>query len=728
MKLKNRKNFINLLFPLFPVIFSFTIKFNMLNKFKVPPSPDYGNYLVQVNILRGYDTRGFGLQYPPLYFIFLDLLLRIFDEFTSLKLMAALVFSIAAIPFFLLAKSFRVSSVPALISTWFFIFFEGYSEMIAWGGNQNFLGFSFMLLTLLFLMKSLKNPDKRNIVLVGFFISLVVGTHFLVAAFLILSLLLFLVLNFIFNRGSMRVIVGVLVFSALFGLLFSLPYLPIYIVCMKHFSADLIRPDIINHLNSFRLEFIWMFRETYLIEVVIAALSIYALIKHAKENRIEMLLLSSLFLTPLLLALSTTHPSRWLYFLPIPLFVSFSLYLRRAFTSFTNFMGGRRGLLTINTIAILMFLVLGAGATILSINRLNTAVNYYQRISEDDLEAFNWIKENTPPNSLLVTSGPSTITGGGGNIYSWWVEGYSKRKCIPAANPEFFSYSYEREEINLANKILAGNYLVECGNIQLTEDFPSGGSNPGIAIFLGSCYRKFLFLSDTEHKIVISSPTSDVNVSCRVPFYAEDKRGCVEFNTSLLNASFTYIWHDLIFHRSVIMSLGQSCVDIVFKAQSAGASLRLFNVSFWVPPYMTIEKYCIEFSSAVLHLKDPYDKDVRVKVDLSLSNANLKNISVLLEREYLLPSIIFSLEPYRHDLYASFRVLIYAEASEYNASEISVFNSHDLIRELGVDYILVNKRRADEYLRFHLDEENFEEVFQNSSVAIFKVKANSSDS
>jgi len=720
MKWKNRERFLGFLLPLFPAIFSFIVKFSMLNRFKFPPSSDYGNYLVQVNVLRGYDIRGFGLQYPPLYFIFLDLLLRIFDEFTSLKLMAALVFSIAAIPFFLLVKSFRVNDVLALISTWFFIFFEGYSEMIAWGGNQNFLGFSFMLLALFFFKKSLKNLDKRDIMLTGFFISLVVGTHFLVMAFLILFLLLFLVLNFVFNRVDIHAIVKVLLFSALFGLLFSLPYLPIYISCMRYFSADLIRPDIINHLNSFRLEFIWMFRETYFIEVIIAALSIYALIKYAKENKTDLLLLSSLFLTPLLLALSTTHPSRWLYFLPIPLFASFGLYLKGALTGFKNFIGRRRRLLAINAMAIL---ILSVGATVLSINRLNTAVNYYQRISEDDFEALNWIKENTPPNSLLITSGPSAVIGGGGNIYSWWVEGYSKRKCIPAANLEFFSYYYEREEINLVNKILAGNHLMECGYIQLTEDFPSGGSNPGIALSLGSYYVKLLFLNDAAHKIVVSSPASNGNMSYRIPFYARDKRGSIESNASLLNTSFTYVWPDLMLYRSVTIYLGQFYVDIVFKAQSLGVDLKMFNVSFWVPPYMALEKYYIEGSSITLYLKDPYDKDMKAKVEFSSSSANLRNISVLLEREYLLPSIIFSLEPYKHSLHVGFRVSIYAGNLECSTSEINIFNSHEMIRKLGVNYILVNKRRADEYLRFHLDEENFEEVFKNSSVAIFKVKA-----
>ncbi len=174
------------------VLVSFAVKFEALNKNESAPSPDYGNYLTQVNIINGIDVEGSGLRYNPLYFAILDGFLSLTDPFTALKILASLTFSIAAIPFFLLAKRLSNSLIFSIVCSWLFIFFEGYSEMISWGGNPNFLGISFMLLALFFLVGYFKDASKKNLILTGFFLSLVVGTHFLVAFYTLGAFLLFL--------------------------------------------------------------------------------------------------------------------------------------------------------------------------------------------------------------------------------------------------------------------------------------------------------------------------------------------------------------------------------------------------------------------------------------------------------------------------------------------------------------------------------------------------------
>ena len=107
------------------VTISFVIKFIALNKYEAPPGADYGNYLSQVNILHGYDLRGLGLRYNPLYFILLDAFLRITETFIALKIVASLLFSIIAIPFFLLLRKLS-DSFTALLGAWFLVFFAGY--------------------------------------------------------------------------------------------------------------------------------------------------------------------------------------------------------------------------------------------------------------------------------------------------------------------------------------------------------------------------------------------------------------------------------------------------------------------------------------------------------------------------------------------------------------------------------------------------------------------------
>ncbi|MEM2424553.1 MAG: hypothetical protein QXM00_08770 [Candidatus Bathyarchaeia archaeon] len=708
---------------LLTVITSFIIKFNALCRYEIPPSPDYGNYLVQVDVLRGYDIRGFGLQYPPVYFILLDLILRLFDEFTALKLMASIVFSIAAIPFFLLVKVLTTSSLSALISTWFFIFFEGYSEMIAWGGNPNFLGFSFILLTLLFLERSLKNPVKKNILLTGFFLSLSVGTHLLVTAFMLTLIPIFILLNIAFNMEKGRNTIKILFYSSSLGVIFSLPYSTTYFNCLKHFSADLIRLNFIRQLSEFQSSFTWMFRETYVIDVIIAILDIFALAKYMRENKTSGLLLCSLFLAPILLALSTAHPSRWLYFLPIPLFACFGIYLKKSLANNRGSITGKRCFPPIVYLVIL--LALGAGATtFLSVNRLNVAIDYYQTIGDKELEALKWIRENTLPNSLFITSGPTRIERGG-NSYSWWVEGYSKRKCIPAADPEFFSYLYERIEVDFANHIFAGRYAFDCGPIQVSENFPSGGGNPMLAALINSQYQKILFLNDAEMEITLS-PKENKNVTLReVPFHAEKKIEEIRFNETWLNATFIYTWQHLIMYRSIMAGSGQSYLNVIFRISPVNASIKLFNINFRSPPYMQLEEYRIDESAVYIRQRTPLNRIIKLEIAVQQSNAEINYIKLNpKDSNYSMPLISFSLKPRQKDLYLALRVSIDASGSPDSANQkLKLYDSHELIRNLKVKYVLIDKNRADEYYRFLLDPENFTPVFQNERITIFRVNS-----
>ncbi len=314
------------------MIASFAIKFAALNKYAAPPGADYGNYLTQVNILNGHDVRGLGLRYNPLFFALLDPFLMFFDSLTALKVVASLVFSTAAIPFFLLAKKLSNSYLAGLITSWTFLFFEGYSEMIGWGGNPNFLGFSFMLLTLFFLVNSFESPSKKNLLLTGFSLSLVIGVHFLVTAIAFLFLIVFTIVTLVLNRKNLsrcgKIVLSVISVSAVF----SLPYVAVYYTFVRYSSSDLVDLNFLKAVNAAIAGLEWMFRDQYLIIIPMAALGVLALLTYAKKDRNESLILCSLFMLPFILALFTENPDRWFYFLPIPVMLSFALFLGGLFT------------------------------------------------------------------------------------------------------------------------------------------------------------------------------------------------------------------------------------------------------------------------------------------------------------------------------------------------------------------------------------------------------------
>lgn len=686
-----------------------------MNKYAAPPGADYGNYLTQVSILNGHDVNGLGLRYNPLFFVLLDPFLMFFDALTALKVVASLVFSTAAIPFFLLAKKLSNSYLAALITSWTFLFFEGFSEMIGWGGNPNFLGFSFMLLTLFFLVSSFEEASKKNILLTGFSLSLVIGTHFLVTAIAFLFLFVFAILALTLNRENFKRSVKISLSVISVSAVFSLPYVPVYAAFVKYSSSDLVSFNFFNGVNAAIAGLEWMFRDQYLIVLAMTALGVLALLTHAKKNRNDSLILLSLFMVPFILGVLTENPDRWFYFLPIPVMLSFALYLGGLFTAIRD--KGRLKVLLV----FCFILVIIVGTTITGINRLDTAVDYYQTIGNDELQALGWIKNETGPNATFATSGSNKNIGGGGNSYSWWIEGYSERKCIPAGFPALYSYSDERNEVEVANNIFAGTYTFEYGNMRVSEDSPSGMCNPEIAAYINGQYQNLLFLSDGEESIALSPVGNNQTVWLEAPLYAVNKTVDMYYNGTWGNATFVYDWPSLKVTRTVIMDGGQS-VDVIFELAPANSTLGEFTVNIWGAFYTSLESFDVQNSSITLQQKLQTNDQVETRIAILNTNGEIENAQVFAkDPKYSMPLVAYSLKPLQDDLSVHLRISIITKLPEANNGTVNFYNSYDLLKDLKIDYIFLNKDRTDEYNRFVSDSEHYTIVFENGSIVIFRV-------
>jgi hypothetical protein len=676
---------------------------------------------VQVDVLRGRDLRGFGLQYPPLFFILLDVFLRFLDEFTALKVVASLVFSLIAIPFFLFAKKISGNFLVALISTWLFVFFEGYSEMIGWGGNPNFLAFSFALFALFFLIKSFEESSKKNILLSGFFLSLVVGTHLLVTVFMFFCFLVFLALMWSFSRKYRSRMFKVVLFSGLVALALSLPYIPFYINFYMYSTSELVGFNSLQQFGDILGDLAWMFRGQFVISAVMAVLGIFALRKYARDYKNEGLILCSLFLVPFILSLVTENPGRWYYFLPIPVIVCFSLYLKDLLPHLRNV---RKEVLLL---AFCFILLIVAETTISSVIRLETAVDYYQTIGDDELQALRWIRENTTLNAIFATSGPSKFEGVG-NSYSWWIEGYSKRKCIPAGFQKWFSYQYEREEAIIANRIFTGTYSAEYSNIRMSISYPSGIGNPQIAILANGEYENVIFMRDDRDELFFSPIGYEQVILRETPINAENKSLNMQINeeTALINITFTYEWTHLRLIKSIIVGLKESSIDVIFKVSPINATIRQFNINLWAANYTTLEDCSIKKSTITLHQKIAFNQMATTKITVLQTDGKILNSTVPLhdthDKQTSTSIASYSLKPLNNGtLYVKFRISVTTNFPETTDNKIHFYSSYELIENLGINYILLDKSREIEYQRFLNDSEHFQKVFENKKIVIFNV-------
>jgi hypothetical protein len=716
--LANRRRFsayLPWLLLLLVVIVSFIVYFVGLNRYKAPPGCDYGNYLTQVEILRGNDLRGWGLRHNPVFFVILDVFLRFFEEFTALKIVASLVFAVIAIPFFLLARKFSGSSFVTVICTWLFVFFVSNSEMISWGGNPNFLAFSFMLLTLFFFVDLMNEPSKKNWLLSGFFLSLVVGTHILVAIYLLFSFFVFIIATTLANKGISKVRIKSLFLMILVAIVFSLPYLSFYLNFFRNSSNELAGFPLLSMQIPLTLDTILGLGEYWPFSVIaiVFVLGLFALSKYIrKEHKINVLLLCSLFLSPLILALFTANSIRWIYFLPIPLFLCFGIYLKDLFFDIKN------SNKTIRLLAICALAIIGFQITVITSYHLRSATETYQFIGNNEIKALNWIKENTAPDAILATSGhPKGDIGGGGNSYSWWVEGYSKRVCMPSGNLQYYSYQRQRDEVNITNRIFDGVYSLEYGNIKVTESHPSSSTNPKIAALINGKYRDILMLNDAQHELFFFP-----NKKSGLTF--ENSTTRIDYDDTGANITITYEHSYFDFVRNVIISEDNSSVsvDVIFQIKPKSTKLNEFKINLFALFKTTMENCNI--TDNVVNLSK---KEENMQVQITLYETNGKNNTRIFfeDPEGSVPIVNYSFEPLQDNLYVHIKITV-DPSHKYTdyIQKLWFYNSYDIIKDLQIDYILLNTGRDIQYDRFLAESEHFTQVYQSSpknTIIIFKV-------
>ncbi|MGF3523216.1 MAG: hypothetical protein ACQXXJ_09020, partial [Candidatus Bathyarchaeia archaeon] len=350
--------------------------------------------------------------------------MRVFDEFTALKVAAATVFSVTIFPFFFLTKKLSGKYIAAAVTTGLFAFFVSYTEMISWGGNPNFLAFTFLLVALIYIFDAMNKTSTKNLLVAAFFLSLVIGTHMLVAIFAFGSLALFAVMYTVSMKPDKKFIKNKIkktLYLPVAVIVFSLPYVPFYLTFFKNSSKEIVTFRLLDlQFGDAQIGDAWLVFAKFFVIVAATTAGIFALAHQLKENKPRGLLISSLFLTPLTLFLITVQPLRWLYFLPIPILLCFSLALGDLLFDIKHIK--KTAVVLFATLFVITFVV---QSTALAGERMGEATKFYQFIKDDELQALNWIKTYTPPNAVFATSGFSEDIGGGGNSYGWWVEGYA---------------------------------------------------------------------------------------------------------------------------------------------------------------------------------------------------------------------------------------------------------------------------------------------------------------
>jgi len=703
---KNEK-FLEVVFVALTFLISFLLKFYII--LNIGLSPDYGAYLKWADVLRGFDVVGNGLRYPPIYPIMLSIPLLFLNEITALTVCAAFIFSVIVFPYYLLARKMFGRGIFPVISSLLIVFNVLYSEMIAWGGNANMLAFVFLVVFLIFWINCIRDvKSAKDKLFAAFFISLTVGSHYLAAVYLLLFFLfflLFLLALWCKNRRD-KAIVNVAKSTLTIGLLGSvlcIPYIPSYTYILNSTLLHETNFSLADQLVR-SLDYLLWLRWENLFTAILLFLGIIGVIVLTREDKMLGLTLAALFISGCLPIFFTPHPARWVYFWPIPLFLGAPVLAKKSFSKLRDFNKFVK-LVSLACLTVLIFTSIFA-----SFPRFFEATSYYRVLTPQVLDALNYLRNSTPEDSIIATSGPYRRGGeGSGHCYGWWIEGYADRRSVATSYLRFLSYYDEREVAKNANILFSGSDVLMNDFVMVAETFPAGVGNPEISINIGDFYDRILFFADNQTIIVCCQNMKMTLSSIKETVTYQNDGVCPSINISYNICNSPALVKN-------IRILSDSTVEVSFKILQANIT-KIFMPLFKSDFVDLLNSY-FKRGDRKITFEMVTSMGAYVRLNMTIDYRGTFNAYVGQVVYDKLAMLVFDNPPENAEIRLSFAL---PKLVNEGSSQVHYFNAYKLIEDMGIDYILINVNRRREFEWFNRNKNKFSKVYENEEVAIFKV-------
>jgi hypothetical protein len=277
-------------------------------------------------------------------------------------------------------------------------------------------------------------------------------------------------------------------------------------------------------------------------------------------------------------------------------------------------------------------------------------------------------------------------------------------------------YKDQWQEIDVANRIIAGNHVLDNGYLRVSDFFPVDFHNPEITVNLRRHNIDLIHFNETElilngDKIKFNPENIDLNITL-------DK----------VKSIYTYKGNNAALTREVEVTYSQRVV-ITYNITLIDGSVANFKVNQLVPVSPDVDvtnklNPIINEDEKVLRLSliDLQGQKINTTISLSETNGIISNVEFEPNNSYCNFTIIttgvnlhlkyeVSAEPIGQPIYSSL---------EYS-------NSYDLLRSHNINYLILNKEGVfgrDVY-RYKNDSEHFEQTlipkFENRKVIILQV-------
>jgi|GEM_PF-4712536 len=706
MKLNKLKYEKRELFPLLALgsimCLSAIIKYLILSNYVAPFPDDGGNYIREAKIWLGVDLWNTGPEFPPLSILPISLLLLFFDAFTTLKIIAITYSTFIAIPFYFLAEEITHSKIASIIATSLMIFYPLYINMIAWANYAAYLGFSFICLSIYFLVKTFAYPSKANILCSALSISLIAGSDVLPFYYFVIGMLSFLIATFIFDHYTFKQTFSLLAKISLISFILSIPYISIYLRIL----SNLIGSSGVA-INGITANYIWSLFQTQVYPwqfwLMIITFSITIFVLKGKQNK-AILLIGSFLITYLVLPFFNQinyRPTRPFYYLMLMNFFFLSIFLKICFNILKNrnwkiilefkWREDSHNLTTFAKVIILVFIVL----TIMplqinfvykSVNELPNAIEYYYVLTDDYLNVLSWIKKNLSVNTSIIT-----LSRGSYCMHSW-VEALTERRAVEIAKTyssgnRVGTLSRELEMSNMASSLLEGNYITENGNLRVVEVFPCLlPGTPKIAINRG-VYQDVLAIDDSVADIYTFNSNSTYLFNMHFIRPENSKIDIISESSNSVNYLVTYEWKNLNFSRITMLERDSTVLHISYSITSTFVIKHIT-----IPIYAWVNSYIIsnETDKVSLMLIDKFGTAINTTITfINASEGSARKFDIKMNSDGTIYAIVLSL--WSNSSFINFSLEMAFDIPKALTRTINHFYTPDEMRKNNFKYVLVDK-------------------------------------
>lgn len=716
------------------VFVSFAVRLALLDRYVAPPSGDFGNFLIQSNIILGNDVTGYGLRYPPLFFLMLIPFIKAMGPILALKTVQALVASSSCIPFYFLAQR-RMDYFAAASLTLLFTFSQTLAEMTAWGGSPNFLAITFMISCLYFVDLAFSSDLnlKRNALLAGIFAGLVFDTHHLTTTVLGSALVIFLV--FMLARNEWHIRIKALKVFAMIGASAAAVGLPVISVYLR------MQGDVASGIGSYGLAnfdllfsprgggFLYLFSGAYWFAwgfvFLLGGLMIIANLKIKPEDRPFHLLILAAAVAPLILGLLVygTASGRFLAFLPVPFILGFGSFLmevRKPGHALGKIPFSQRQRTYVKTAVLALIVVLSATG----MQWASGAVDWFHPIERGDMEALDWVKENIPEDTVFATSGKILSGHKEGDRLAWWIMGYCERPTVFAGSEKYRLFRDETESTRDLNRFFAGTHVMENGYFQVSDNYPiEYRGNPEISVRSEKSYEPLFFLNDAMHDLNYYANSSSTTIEHETFNGATLAEMEISTTGDTIESRATLTTAHAELERITRMTYASKSVILEFHITPVnGSILDSLILRFYSPHGNTLSEVETGVQTSFVvgnQWREPAKTDISV----------VEGADQLTSSHYVEPSgsawniaqIVYELSPSGGTIDVMLDVSV--EDGEFDdQSSLAYYNGYEILDKYNVEYIFESTSMGLEVQRFSFDSEHFSEVFNNQAVQILRVE------